>query len=147
MSEYQQLFDAYVADMRNAAALARQWWAQLEAGAHGRDPRERWPFGAASHPFILHVYRHYGLECQRLNDEAEEAEEAADTDFDPHDESAWGRDEEEEDTDDDLATLTGPIEPRQLLVDMLAGRADDLQAFLQDMVFDPLGLDADDRWV
>lgn len=147
MNEYQQLFEAYVKDMRDAISSASSWWSQLCAN----DPRasERWPLGPASHPFVLHVYRSYGLTCQALNDEIEEKgdEEDDDDDFDPDDESAWGKDGEEEDENADLETLTGPIEPRELLLDFLPGRADDVHTFLQDMAFDPLGMDADDRWV
>ena len=153
---YQELFDAYVADMRKAVAAAQRWWVALLAEESARQGdaerareaiRLRWPFGVASHPIIIAAYRHWALECQRLNDETEAAGEDDDGDLAPDDESAWGVEDEADDTGPDLASLEGPIEPRDLLIDMLAGRADDVAQIMVDFVFDPVGLDKDDRWV
>lgn len=156
MHDYQQLFEDYVAEMRGAQAVAVAWWDGLLAremapgiDAAQADERvsERWPMGAVSHPFVIATFRKWALRCQALNDAADSAAEADDEpqdDDDPDD--GWG-DEEDDDADLDLADLEAPVEPRELLVEMLPGRADDLAQFLADFVFVPLGLDRDDRWI
>lgn len=160
MNSYQQLFDAYVDDMREAITDARRWWDALlaiETARHGDESiarealAQRWPFGIASHPYIVGVYRRWSLECQHLNDDRE----AADTD-EGHDmadalESDWGNDDEPAEEEGigsrDIGEIEGAIEPRELLIDMLPGRADDVAEVMLDFVFDPMGLDDRDRWV
>lgn len=158
MNSYQDLFDAYVKDMREAIADARRWWEALLAIETVRCGdavkarialEERWPFGIAAHPYVIGVYRFWSLECQRFNEIAEfhgrdESDYLADEDD-------WGMEDAMDDSDEatmsDLAAVDGPIEPRELLVDMLPGRADDVAEVMVDFVFDPRGLDENDRWV
>lgn len=157
MNEYKQLFEAYLKDMRQAMKQAEAWWKQLQAKelATLGDPVAvqhslgvRWPFGPASHPYVLACYRKWSLACQDLNDAVEDSEDdnGDDGELVEASEADWG-DDSEEDEDDDLASLEGPIEPRELLIEMLPERADDVADFLSQMVFDPVGLDKDERWV
>jgi len=154
MDDYKQLFDAYVAEMRQAQAAALAWWEALvmreqqavgSAEAAGEALERRWPMGAVSHPFVIATFRKWALQVQTFNDDAESD---TDDDDDNADEAEWGsEDEDDEEAVQDLATLEAPVEPRDLLIEMLAGRADDLAEFLADFVFTPLGLDKEDRWV
>ncbi|CAG1017815.1 hypothetical protein BURC_02510 [Burkholderiaceae bacterium] len=160
MDDYKQLFDAYLTEMREAQATANAWWEALliREAQLGRDAAaaqealdQRWPMGPVSHPAVIAVFRKWALECQALNDAAEDDDDDDDDEVDDDDESDWGsEDDDDEDDDDapsDLATLDAPVEPRELLIEMLPGRADDLVEFLADFVFTPLGLDKDDRWI
>ncbi|HEY0856432.1 MAG TPA: hypothetical protein VGE16_05215 [Albitalea sp.] len=156
MDDYKQLFEAYVAEMRQAQAAALAWWETLlirEQQASGSAEvaeealEKRWPLGAVSHPFVIAAFRKWALEVQALNDEAE-SDSDEDADEDDADEADWGSEDAVRDEPvQDLATLEAPVEPRDLLIEMLAGRADDLSEFLADFVFTPLGLDKEDRWV
>ena len=143
MNSYEQLFNDYLVEMRAAQATAQAWWEALRAGE--KEPgssaakieellEARWPLGAVSHPAVIAAFRKSALRCQALNDAAEE------------DDEDWGDDEDDDDLVD-LAALEAPVEPRELLIEMLPGRADDLAEFLADFVFTPLGLDKDDRWI
>jgi hypothetical protein len=155
VGEYKTLFDDYVADMRGAQAIALAWWEALrvqEAGLRASPQaveqalEARWPLGPVSHPVVIEVFRRRALECQALNDRAEDEADAADDELDAE-EDDWGDEDEEDDAPEDLASLDAPVEPQQLLIEMLTGRADDLAEFLADFVFTPLGLDKDDRWI
>ncbi|WP_295986286.1 hypothetical protein [uncultured Variovorax sp.] len=157
MSVYEELFDDYVVEMRQARAVALAWWQALllgetRAGADAKAAQEavdrRWPLGPASHPFVIEVFRKYALECQRLNDEAEEGEEDEGVEDAEDAESDWGcEDVDEEDEQADLETLEAPVEPRELLIEMLPNRVEDLAEFMADFVFTPLGLDKNERWI
>ncbi len=159
MDTYQELFDAYLADMRGAMSAARAWWSELEAreGSAPAGPgrpalADRWPFGAASHPFVIACYRKWSLECEALNDRLEASDDDDDDDEESeHDEDQWGREDSEgedgEDGPKDFADLEAPVEARELLIQMLPGRADDVAEFLALFVFDPVGMDRDDRLV
>lgn len=155
MDDYKQLFEAYTAQMRLSRDKAQAWWAALlarEAKA-GLEPaaaeaalEKRWPLGAVSHPAVIATFRAYALLCQELNDRAEDGEldEEDDEDFEEED---WGEDDEAEERPEDLSSLEAPVEPPELLIQMLEGRADDLSEFLADFVFLPLGLDKNERWI
>jgi len=39
------------------------------------------------------------------------------------------------------------VEPRELLIEMLPNRIEDLAEFMADFVFTPLGLDKNERWI
>jgi len=155
MDDYKQLFEAYTAQMRLARETAQAWWAALlarEAQA-GLGPaaaeealEKRWPLGAVSHPAVIATFRHYALLCQELNDRADE-EDLDEDDEEDFDEEDWGEDDQGEAAPEDLSTLEAPVEPQELLIDMLEGRADDLAQFLADFVFLPLGLDKNERWI
>lgn len=158
MNNYQDLFDAYVSDMRAAIADVRRWWEALlviETARCGDSEKalavieQRWPFGIAAHPYVIGVYRFWSLECQRLNEIIESPER--DTLDGLAIENDWGVEDAMDDSDgttmSDLAEIDEPVEPRDLLIDMLTGRADDVADVMVDFVFDPRGLDDDDRWV
>lgn len=148
METYQELFDAYVAELREAMAAAKGWWDTLVAKENEDVVRRRWPFGPASHPFVIAVFRKWSLAVQDLNDEMEAREDVEEDEDEDEDEADWG---ESIDNDEavvvEFAALEPPVQPRQLLLDMLPGRADDVATFMQDFVFDPVGLDKEDRWV
>lgn len=155
MNSYEQLFNDYLVDMRAAQATAQAWWEALRvreqrpgiAAAEIEELLEtRWPMGAVSHPAVIAAFRKWALRCQALNDAAEDEEED-DDDYADSDDEDWGSDEEQDDDVVDLAALVAPVEPRELLIEMLPGRAEDLAEFLADFVFTPLGLDKDDRWI
>src|SRR6266576_3262125 len=78
MNEYEQLFANYVAEMRDSMSRALTWWEEmiaLEAARVGSidevlsSIRRRWPFGPASHPYIIATYRKYFLACELLNEQ------------------------------------------------------------------------------
>ena len=155
MDDYKQLFEAYTAQMRLAREKAQAWWAAMlareaEAGLDAVAAEEalekRWPLGAVSHPAVISTFREYALLCQALNDRAEQEDldEDGEEDFDEED---WGEDDVEEEAPEDLSTLEAPVEPHDLLIEKLAGRADDLAEFMADFVFLPLGLDKNERWI
>lgn len=155
MNSYEQLFNDYLADMRAAQAIAHAWWEALRvrekrprsAAAEIEELLEtRWPMGAVSHPAVIAAFRKWALRCQALNDAAEGEEEDDDDDDAESDDEDWGSEDDEDDVVD-LAALEAPVEPRELLIEMLPGRAEDLAEFLADFVFMPLGLDKDDRWI
>lgn len=154
MNKYEQLFNDYVLDMRAAQAIAQAWWEALRVreqrpGSAAAEIEEvletRWPMGAVSHPAVIAAFRKWALRCQALNDAAED-EEDDDDDGAESDDEDWGSDDDEDEVVD-LAALEAPVEPRELLIEMLPGRADDLAEFLADFVFTPLGLGKDDRWI
>lgn len=72
----QQLWQAYVTELRAATAQVNPWWKALamkaiqEGGtqvAAAMLLRRRWPVGPAAHPRILAVIRAYYLACHQLN--------------------------------------------------------------------------------
>lgn len=158
MNPYEQIFEGYLAELRAAHAAASGWWATLLAqeaarGANAADAEAavdaRWPMGPVSHPAVIATFRKWALECQRLNDAAGDGQDEEDDDDEDEadDDGRWGEDDPDEPADEDLGALEGPVEPRDLLIDMLAQRAEDMAEFMADFVFTPLGLDADDRWI
>lgn len=156
MNSYEQLFNDYLVEMRAAQAIAQAWWEALRVreqrpGSAAAEIEEvletRWPMGAVSHPAVIAAFRKWALHCQALNDAAEDEEEDDDEDDDAEsDDEDWGSGDDEDEVVD-LAALEAPVEPRELLIEMLPGRADDLAEFLADFVFTPLGLDKGDRWI
>src|SRR5262245_52024710 len=70
MNRYERLFKDYVAEMRRSMNAANEWWDRLQTREIERTRirkkamaqlEERWPFGPASHPFVLATYRKYFL--------------------------------------------------------------------------------------
>lgn len=155
MNDYKELFEAYVDEMRAAQGVAQAWWEELllrekqsgrDAAAAQEAVEKRWPLGSVSHPVVIATFRSFALQCQALNDRAEQ--KADEDESEELDEADWGgEDEDDEDAPEDLASLEAPVQPHELLIEMLSGRADDLAEFLADFVFSPLGLDKNDRWV
>jgi hypothetical protein len=147
MSEYQRLFRRYVNDLHAAKDAATEWWDNLlaretsERGSREEAEREvarRWPFGPASHPYINAVYRKYFIECEQLNQRMGEGSEGESDEDDS--EEDWGvtgdGDAEGEVEDDDI---DGPLDPPVLLLEMLAGRDDELADFMAGCVYSPIG--------
>lgn len=149
MNAFDPLFEEYVADLRTALGAAREWWKKLQAGteAESASKREaaqtleaRWPFGPSSHPFVLAVYRKYFLAVQAINDQIE-AGGAAHDDGQPT-EDDWGADDAEDET---LFADNTPIAPPLFLIDALHGEHDDLVDALVWLVYQPVGMSADER--
>lgn len=156
MNRYKTLFDNYVSDMRQSMHAANDWWFKLleketirlgDKSYAEKEISERWPFGPASHPYVLATYRKYFLECEKLNSEIEAKE--FEVEFNNLDDTtfinSWGS--EDEDEDEDFLEQENPTPAWNLLIDMLPGRHDDLADFLSLMVFAPIGLDEEDRFV
>jgi hypothetical protein len=146
MNEYQRLFREYVSELQVAMEASLQWWDNLlaretsELGSREEAERavaRRWPFGAPSHPYINAVYRKYFLACEHLNESQDS--EPSDTDTDADSEEEWGTTDEAGEGDEELDDIEGPIDPPVLLLEMLAGRDDDLAEFMAGCVYSPIG--------
>lgn len=144
MNAYDKLFAEYVEEMSESRLAALDWWERViarEAAALGsRAAAEdavstRWPFGAASHPFVLATFRKYYLLCERLN-EAEMARRDVPGATPPPGEEQWGDTAE-------AAPEVGPVTGWALLIDGLWGQDEELAQFLEAMVFKPIGTDPD----
>jgi len=157
MNRYEQLFKEYVSEMRRSMNAANKWWEKLEKRELSRTKNrekalqqieERWPFGPASHPYVLGTYRKYFLACERLNKELEDREEQEAVESRDDEEDDWGVDEEEEDDEQDsFGDVEQPIPAWNLLIDRLSGRYDELRDFLAQMVYAPIGVDDKDNFV
>jgi hypothetical protein len=155
MGPYQSLFRSYVAELSEAKDLADAWWNRLVEGeAHAADSpgagearaRERWPFGPASHPYVIRVYRKYFLACEQLNEKT--VGESDGSDVEPS-EADWGTEEashrETPGLDDpmDIEEPDGPIDSPTFLFQLLHGRRQDLADFMMFLVFAPIGEEND----
>jgi hypothetical protein len=142
LNKYDELFKAYVAELREAKENAEVWWDQLVVDDSHENVnllsiKERWPFGATSHPWVIAVYRKYYLLCDELNKEFER--NIAEIDEKRADDVEWG---EDDDSDDDTIDL-----PRAFVIDKLNSDDNmDLYNFILSMVFVPIGL-KDDEYV
>jgi hypothetical protein len=142
---YDEIFDAYVADLRIARDDALAWWAALKQRANSTpatDPdearvRPRWPGGPTSHPRVQAVYRHYYLETHAYN---ERMTLLAQGEGAPGAEPKWGVEEPPSPAEDYELT------PSALLIERLEEDAPDLDAFMNEMLMvpieAPLGRDA-----
>jgi hypothetical protein len=137
LSEHDSLFDAYVSELRSARELAETWWSALEAAERARGGDDvavrlarRWPFGPASHPWVIAVYRKYWLACDDLNQRLVEA--APSRRARPVAEADWGRDDDEPEI--------SQVPPRTLVVEQLEreGLAD-LHELVLMLPFVPIG--------
>jgi hypothetical protein len=145
MSRHDELFQQYVEELQENKSAAIAWWDDLlvrETARAGGDRDEalkrrerRWPFGPASHPFIIRVYRKYFLLCEELNVRIE-SERTARVQPRGEDEANWGQDERRP-----TAVRESAVPGWVLLVDMLWGRHDDLAQFLEGLVFKPVATD------
>jgi hypothetical protein len=137
MKAHDQLFKSYVDALRGDKSRAEGWWQTLlEAETSGtgdrdaaeRNLRQRWPFGPASHPWVIATYRRCFLECDRINRSVDASPEPVSQSAD----EGWGTNEPSRDD--------GPITPRVLLVDLLSGGPnEDLYKFILPLVFVPIG--------
>jgi hypothetical protein len=160
MNRYERIFKEYVSEMRRSMKAANKWWDklhQVEAKRLGDPERAaaeieaRWPFGAASHPFVLATYRKYFLEIEHLNKEIEDLEAASEAEYHGSSgEEDWGVDDAEDEDDDDPDSFgeeENPTPAWNLLIDRLSGREEDLSDFLAGMVFAPIGVDQDENFI
>jgi hypothetical protein len=155
MTDYQELFLRYVAELRGARAAATAWWTALESAERKKfrtvkeakaSLQERWPFGPMSHPWVLGIYRKYFLLTCELNDRGsgERPQLAASSAREAH----WGVDDFEADGDrvsvdafDDMSQVA----PWVLLIDSLHGVDKKLADAMAWIVYQPIGMDADDK--
>lgn len=138
MRQHDELFEAYVAALREAKQSAETWWDELldeqsKAAEDSRSAeetvRKRWPFGPASHPWVIAVFREYYLRCEELNNEAEAA--ALEDAGGPSSEGNWGSEGEHTQT---------TIPPRVLVIEQLANdETEDLYDFVLNVRFVPIG--------
>ena len=94
---------------------------------------------------MLGVYRKYHLLIQTLNNRAEAAEVSPA----PPQEDDWGTTDEEAEPFDSKSRFADrvPIAPWMLLLDALHGQYEDLAEVITMMVYQPVGLDANERAV
>jgi hypothetical protein len=149
MNEYDQLFASYVVELRDSMARALAWWEEMitrEAVHVGSideamsNIRRRWPFGPASHPYVIATYRKYFLACELLNEHrrnnaGQNAINCVDSQVDN---DGWGID----DVLDAPGDVAGPMHGWILLVDRLRGSHNDLAEFLNGLVLQPIGTDS-----
>jgi hypothetical protein len=143
MGESEDIFKAYISDLRAAQAEVMQWWSDLMANAGAaadyagaeRAVRRRWPAGPVSHPRVLAVYRHYYLILDALNDRIIDQPAAASEE--PDDEDNWG--------EHDAAGEVSLVDPRITLLDNLEPVDPQLAQFMKYLVFSPIGADPDDE--
>lgn len=71
---HRDLQKAYIAEMREAMAVAKRWWqdlvkAELKGSVLGAEAEaeRRWPDGPASHPRVVGVIVKYMHACEALN--------------------------------------------------------------------------------
>ena len=84
---HEQLFVEYAKDLGRAKRAAEAWWQQLMAAdatkvgsskEAAEMVRQRWPLGAASHPYVVAVLRKYWLSCEAINARIDRAPEKSD---------------------------------------------------------------------
>ena len=144
MNAYDELFEAYVVEMREGMSRALAWWEEILAHeiklvgqvdeAKLRVNR-RWPFGPASHPYVIAIYRKYCLACDRINEDLKSHSTNHPEEVELN-ETDWGTEEQ-----DNLGNRSGPISCWVLLIDGLRGKHNDLAEFLSGLVFSPIGTD------
>jgi len=151
MNRYQILFENYVTDLNTARSAALQWWQRVLENENQKTTsiqiseenlRKRWPFGPASHPYIIAIYRKYYLACVELNNQIELEQSSAPEQPELNNlESDWGEIEDEvyELTDDEVWGEEWVIDPPTLLFEMLEDKYDDLREFMTYFVFPCIG--------
>jgi len=147
MNRYQLLFDRYVTELRGAQQAALAWWDELIDAEAGRQEasgaaedvvRGRWPFGPASHPYVIAAYRKYFLACHDLNRRLDLEAHGQSRGEVEESETDWGADGEPEAAGDGWGE-EWPIDPPTLLIEMLEGRDDELAEFMTSYVFPCIG--------
>ena len=136
-NEYAALKKAYASELRESKQKAEDWWRELNAKPASEPdaptPRDLWPMGPASHPWVIGTVRKYYFLCEELNRTILQEEEPKRTDQ-PTEESRWGRKRQNDETG-------APVDPKVFVYDLLSGRSTkDLFEFLQLLVFVPIGL-------
>jgi hypothetical protein len=143
---YAELFEMYLAELREACEEALAWWHDLlrrhvdgaaDPEAETRRLRSRWPLGPVAHPRVIAVYRKYYLAVDAVNQDILEREETP-MDGDPLDARFWVE------AEDDGQALE---HPRAVLYERLDRVDPHLARFMDYMVFVPIGADRDGRLV
>jgi len=139
MNQYDQLFDEYVAALTKAKQLSENWWNVLlseqikiskDIHTATKALKQRWPFGPASHPWVIAVFREYYLRCEDLNNKSDDI--PSDDSNSPPEETDWGIE------DEPIAQTTIP--PRTLVIDNLAtDETEELYDFILNLLFLPIG--------
>jgi translation initiation factor 2 beta subunit (eIF-2beta)/eIF-5 len=138
---FDDLFRAYANELRQSKEAAEAWWQDLmrEASTNGSvkglSLQQRWPFGPASHPWVIHTYRKYYFLCKELNRELEDTQSRIDL-LPASTGENWGKETPE--------PVAG-VEPRVFVLDLLAGgKTNDLYKFLRSLVYVPIGIKNND---
>jgi len=148
MDRHEKLFKKYLTELTTARDKALTWWDDLltdetrERGSSDAAQLElerRWPFGPASHPFVIAVYRKFYLGCVELNRLIEEEENQRNETVDVPSDESWGESDgesgEDEDEDEDEE---GEVEPMVFVFEWLSGPHKPLREFLARLVFVPI---------
>jgi len=142
MDRHEELFRLYVEELEQARQKAEAWWVELLASEAREGERAgplslrlRWPYGAASHPFVILVFRKFFLACDALNKELEtELKNREARAVDDQDEAKWGTDEPASDDDE-----PSPVPMRVFLFEWLSGEHNVLYRFINHLTFVPIG--------
>jgi hypothetical protein len=145
MDLYDKLFEEYISEMKEARKEAEAWWESVLAEetettgtreAAEKSVRNRWPFGPASHPYVIAVYRKYYMACEVLNQKVKREREECENrgSVDQANEAAWG-------IESVPGEKKGSVPPSVFTLDWLFGKHDSLRVFLADLVFSPWGID------
>jgi hypothetical protein len=137
-TEQKNLKKAYVAELRESKQMAEQWWRELHEkhaqNSGSVEPKELWPMGAPSHPWVIATFRKYYFLCAELNGKIQADLEQRPPVRATPDELHWGQDQEEE-------SREGPIDPLVFAIDLLSGKeTQDVYEFLQRLVYIPIGI-------
>ncbi|SAL00417.1 hypothetical protein AWB81_05892 [Caballeronia arationis] len=140
MDPYEQLFEKYVQALNQSRPDCEAWWARLNGipeellatnRIHPPATNQRWPCGSVSHPALIAVFRHYYIECKKLN-EANESPEP-----EPEDEP----DEDQWQGEGPAAEPGEEVPPFVFCFDWLSGKQQALSEWLARLVFSPVGND------
>jgi hypothetical protein len=135
MKAHDDLRSAYLDELRIARTEVTAWWDALllaepaNSGDAYASVRRRWPAGPASHPRVIAVYRKYYLACEALNDDLEEQRR------NQPNAAGWGE------ADPEGISI---VDPAALLLELEAIDIE-LHAFINRLVFSPIGTDLDGR--
>jgi hypothetical protein len=132
--EYTGIIESWEAKLRVEFAAVLVWWNELCRRLDNKErtvSRVHWPSGPCSHPRMIALFREFYF----LVDELNVKRSLADSDVKP-DEIDWGADAPEDET-------SGPISPRELLLDMMESYAPDLWEHFRLFVYIPVGEDQD----
>jgi hypothetical protein len=137
-TEYKDLKNAYVAELRAVRKKSLAWWQDLNRD-FDLNPGEfklthLWPMGPASHPWVIATVRKYYFLCDQLNKKILAAEKEKSDEEGTSIELSWGRDERPKD-------IGAPIDPKVFVYDLLSGsKTQDVYEFVQSLVYVPIGI-------
>ena len=149
MNRHQVLFEQYVAELAKSKKASLAWWKRVISAESANEPaagaedrvRARWPMGPTSHPRVLATYRRFFIACERLNETVDAEYMRRLHDADEQGLDGWGVEgsDIQGESGDEHWGEERVIDPPTLLVDMLAGRHDELANFMLFLVFSPIG--------